>query len=474
MLAPQAEKLPTPPGVAPAEIHRTIPLAGTDAAGQIDFKYQNGNGLVSLVVRDAPLGAVLNALAQQQGINLAMGEDIKDQISVTLSDISFDEALSAVVALGGCTWNRQGNIVFVTRVGMEAKGGPQLQGRQVRVFPLNYISAMDVDLVIKGLLSPVGQSFINQTMSTDDRKTRELIVVEDLPGSMARIADCIAQLDQPPRQVLIEAHILQVDLKKDCQHGVNFNRLAKIAGVTINPYTTGFANPAATPSFFFNMTGPDMTNLLACLTSTTNAKSLASPKILALNGQEAMIQIGSRLGYRVTTATVTTSMQSVNFLETGVVLRVTPRITADNQVLMFVKPKVSTGSVDQVSGLPSEQTTEAGTATLLADGRGMLLGGLIKENDSNIQSKVPFLGDIWLLGLLFQRRAVVHERSEIIIALIPRIVPYAPEYEACAQALATQAATPLYQGALQPIPRPWEPDLYDAVKNPAPILPGFH
>ena len=294
-------------------------------------------------------------------------------------------------------------------------------------------------------------------------------MVDDLPAYVARIESYISQIDQPPRQVLIEVHILQIDLKDDLAHGVNFEALSKIANTNISIGTTGFANPAAPQAFFFETTGSNLLGLIEALQQTTDAKTLASPRILALNGQEARIQIGEQLGFRVTTTTETSTLESVEFLDVGVVLSITPRITRDGHVLMHVKPEVSNGSVNPETGLPEEETTEVETDVLLYDGHGMVIGGLIQERDENIQSKIPFLGDLPLVGALFQRRQVVKSRSEIVIVIIPHVLPFHPGPESRNRFDVHRTMQPLTTGAIHRYPRPYEPGRPDTFYNPRPI-----
>ena len=96
----------------------------------------------------------------------------------------------------------------------------------------------------------------------------------------------------------------------------------------------------------------------------------------------------------------------------------------------------------------------------------MVIGGMIKESDNEIQDKIPILGDMWLIGRLFQRRSVNRQRSEIIIVLIPRIAPYTPEGQEAEQVDVAKTVVPLFQGALQKTQRPWEAQLPDAIDNP--------
>ena len=459
-------KQSTDPINSPTPIPRTlrVPIDGVDDRGQIDIN--NHDGKIWLVVRNAPVGEVLGVLAQQQGLNIVTPQDIAARISVTLSSVTFEDALDGIMAVAGYTWVRRNKIILVTRIDQGAKVSPSTQGRELRVFPLDFVTSLEINKVVTGLLSPVGQSFASQTDPQDNRRSKELMVVEDLPKYVERIAKYIEQVDQPPKQVMIEAHILQVNLQDESTHGINWTAVAEAAGSQVSFATTGLANPLSTPTSFFTINGTDMDAVLEALRTTTDAKTLAKPKVLATNGQEARIQIGQKLGYFVTTTTQTSTLQNVQFLETGVVLRVTPFITSTGSVLMTVKPQVSTGSVNESTGLPSEETTEAETTALLPNGRGMVIGGLINENDIEIQSKVPLLGDMWLVGRMFQRRTMNKQRSEIIIVLIPRIVPYGAEAEQAQQIEIERARTPLLEGPLRRTHRPWEPDLADAMHNP--------
>ncbi len=435
-------------------------MTGTLPPGSVQVDPRNG--LVSIVVPDAPLNEVLSALARNQGLNLISAEDITARMSITLQDVPFEQALTQILSAAGYTWTRQDNVLIVTALSADRRLAPQAQGREVRVFSLDYVAATDVDLIVKGLLSVAGQSFATASADKDTRKTQETIVVEDLPEYLARIEQYIQQIDQPPRQVLIEVHILSVELKDDAKHGVNFDYFKNLGSPTISLETAGFADAGASPAFLFNIAAGELTLLLEALETTNDAKTLATPKVLALNGQEARIQIGEQLGFRVTTTTQTSTMESVEFLDVGVVLSVTPRITRDNNIVMTVKPEVSSGEINPATELPEEETTEVETSLMLPDGHGMIIGGLIRESDIETQTKIPLLGDVWLIGRLFQKRELKRKREEIIIALIPHIVPYAPVRQQMECDQFRRATTPLLYGPVLSAPRPDEPRFPDA------------
>lgn len=468
----QAEEMPRqePAIVAPVqpteETQRLrLPLGGPINADNVQLARHQDR--ISLTVRDAPLSAVLGLIAEQHGLNIVASDDTDQRISVTMSDVRLEDALDSILSVNGFAWTKQKDILVVSRVTAETKGFPSVQGRSVRVYPLNYVSAQDVDKVVKGLLSPVGQSFIIQASATDQRRTTEQLVVEDLPEYLARVDAYIGETDRRPRQVMVEAHVLQVTLKDDTSHGVNFNQLLKVAGSNVNIGTAGFASATASPAGLLTVSGHDLNTVIECLQVTTDAKTLASPKVAVLNGQEAHIQIGGKLGYLLTTTVQTTSMQSVNFLDFGVILKVTPVITAENKVLLNVKPQVSSARLNPANNLPESETTELETKVMLESGQAVVIGGLIKETNNDVQNKIPHLGNMWGIGRLFQRRLRSKERDEIIITLLPTIVPDDDDCLPGASDEAEQAHTPLMFGPLNCVDRTeWEPKLPDASQPP--------
>ena len=445
----------------PAPVQFEIPMQGQlPPASSI----QSHGPLITLSVRDAPLHSVLSLVANQQGLSIVAASDLAMPISVTLQPMPLETALDALMAISGCTWSRVSDVIYVTEVKKDSPENFVTQGRVLRVFTLNYLAANDLEKVVTGLLSPVGKVFAKQTDNKDKRKATEQLVVEDLAAYTDRIASYIAQVDQPPQQVVVEVRMLQVKLEDDTRHGINFDKLANISGTDVKVSTQSLATGVGQAAMF-TVDGSSFNTLLDCLSTTNDTKTLAAPKLLMINGQESKIQIGRRLGYFVTTTTQTSTLQDVQFLEVGVVLTVTPQISTDGQVLLKVRPKVSSGDINPTTTLPEEETTEVDTSIMVPDGHGVIIGGLIQEIDNERQSKVPFLGDIWLVGRLFQRRAVERERSEVVVALLPRIVPLGncPTPEELLDL--HRVETPLLTPTLQSAPRS-EPELNDAIKNP--------
>lgn len=451
-----------------SRVEGNLPISGWDA--DVDIA-QGANGRIDrLVVRDASLSKVLALLAQTYHLNIVAANDIDAVISITLRDVALEEALTAILSVANYTWVDRDGIILITSLD-DTQLSPEVQGRHAQIFELDFVSAAIISETVTNFLSPIGKMTVVESDPADNRRTREMIVVEDIPDALARIADYIAQVDCPPRQVLIEAHILQVTLRDNERNGVNFNALARIAGAKVNLKTVGFANPVASPAFLTTIDGTDLDAVIELLQTTNDTKSLGSPKVLVLNQQEASVHVGEDLGYQTTVTSELQSTQAPQFLQIGVLLRITPRITRDNRVLLHVRPEVSTGAINSETQVPNKRTTELETDVMLNNGQGMVIGGLIDEQDITNQSKVPYLGDMWRVGFLFRKSEVIKERKEVIIALIPRIQAYAPDYQDFEQGEYIRSATPLFKGPLCYVDRPYETHLPDGKRVAKPYFP---
>lgn len=441
----------------------TLPISQSTTPVDIE----STNGLISLSVRDATLRQVLAALAETQNLNLIIAAPADVPVTAEFKRRPLREVLSALLSSTGHTWTENDGVMLVTSIAAGAELAPEVQGRRVSVIELDFASAADLQPAVEGLLSAVGQSHFVETNPTDNRRTKELLIVEDLDPYVTRIEHYLAQADLAPRQVLIEVNLLQVNLEDGQRCGVDFNALSRVSGARLTLGGTGAASDydyqSNSPGFFIESSGGDLDSVIEALITTTDAKSVASPRLLAVNGQQSRIQIGERIGYLTSTiAQGGAVQQEPAFLEVGVVLELTPRITRDGRILLSVSPKVSTGAVNPETGAPDEETTELQTNALLNSGQGMVIGGLIQERDSTQINRVPLLGSLPYVNGLFQRRQVDKQRSELIVALVPHVLPYAdPAVHARNEHELHRARQPLTYGPLCRNPRPDEPRLYD-------------
>ncbi len=480
ILQPGSESLPSP------RIEGMLPLAGGDPAGDVQLT-PKGNGLISLTVRDASLSRVLALMAQTQHLNIVAANDIDAMISITLRDVPLEEALTSILSVANYTWVQRNNIILVTSLADANNLPPDVQGRQIQVFDLDFASALAVAESVTNFLSPIGKVTTSRSDATDNRRTRELVIVEDVPESLSRIATYIHQVDCPPRQVLIESHILQVKLSDDKRCGVDFHALCRLAGSDVNIFSLpGVASAGATgglsvptpvaPSFIATFTSHDLQAVIEALETTTDSKTLGSPKLLVLNGQEARIQVGETIYFSQTTTTETSTQQGAASVQTGVILRITPRITQDCRVLLHVAPEISAPSGERESPdlPPNISTVELQSDVMLRDGEGMIIGGLIDERDVTNQQKIPYLGDVRGVGWFFRHTRIEKERREVFFALIPRVQPYNQQYAEFEQGELVRTGVPLYEGPLQRVDRPWDPILPDGRRVYRRLIPPLH
>jgi type II secretory pathway component GspD/PulD (secretin) len=250
---------------------------------------------------------------------------------------------------------------------------------------------------------------------------RSLIVVEDLPDFVGRIGRILAEIDVQPQQILIEAKILEITLDDSESFGINWNKVFSSGGTTGSIGTAALAAPVVGPRFFFSLVNTNLEVFLAALSSKGRVRTLSTPKLLALENQEASTVIGDQTGYRVTTTINQVTTESIQFLESGVILRVTPSVDERGRIMMKIHPEVSTASISD--GIPSKKSTEVTTQLLAEDGQAVFIGGLIKTTAEQRRTGVPLLGDIPVLGNLFVRSEdKIGPNAETVVMITPHIV----------------------------------------------------
>jgi len=166
----------------------------------------------------------------------------------------------------------------------------------------------------------------------------------------------------------------------------------------------------------------DVSGFIEALEDVAETNLIASPQLRALNKQKAELIIGDRTSYSTVTQNGTTSIENVNFLDSGIVLNLRPFITPDGQIRMEIHPERSSATINPTTGLPDLQTTEVTTNVMIRDGHTVVIGGLIEEQMSDAKSQVPFLGAIPVIGNAFRSKREILTREELIILITPRIV----------------------------------------------------
>ncbi len=368
-------------------------------------------GRVSLAVRGADLAEVMEMLSRKERVNILLADGVDGQVSVNLYDVDLDEAIKSIAAAAGFAIERRNNTYFVVdrdEVGKHAPGGPT----QLRTFKVQYSDPEAVADILENHLSSYGK--------ITALPERRLLVVEDMPHFLNRITRLLRQIDQQPRQILIEAKILEIGLRDGESYGLDWARLFNYDSGDGAFGVRGLSNPGS-PGLFFDLVTPNIEVFLDSLRARDRLRTLSTPKILALEDQEAETIIGDRLGYNVTTTIDNVTTTSVEYLESGVILKVKPSVDGEGRVLLDIHPEVSSGTVSD-DGIPNQTTTEVTTTMLVESGQTAFIGGLIKHSTQETREGVPVLGDLPVIGLVFSNRAINSVNTELVVLITPYVV----------------------------------------------------
>lgn len=369
------------------------------------------NGRVTLAVRNADLAEVMEMLSRQERVNILLADGVDGEVSVNLYDVPLDRAIKSIATAAGYGLERRDDTYFIVErdeVGKHAAGGPT----QLRTFKVQYSKPEAVKDILKNYLSGYGE--------ITALPERGLLIVEDMPHFLNRIARLLRQIDREPKQILIEAKILEIGLRDGESYGLDWAKLFKSNGGSGSFGVRALANPGS-PGLFFDLVTPNVEVFLDTLRERDRLRTLSSPKILALEDQEAETIIGDRLGYNVTTTINQVTTTSVEYLESGVILRVRPSVDEQGRVLLDIHPEVSSGTVSD-DGIPNQTTTEVTTTMLVESGETVFIGGLIKRSTQETREGVPVLGDLPVLRALFSNRAINSVNSELVVLITPYLI----------------------------------------------------
>jgi len=295
-----------------------------------------------------------------------------------------------------------------------------------KVFSLRYAKADEVASKIQNLLTKnIGK------IEFDDRSNK--IFVTETKEKINEILKMIEAFDEKHTEVLIEAKILQITLSDQYKMGIDWQAI--VSDFHTLDFASNFDVLSSTDKSgklsIGTIASDDYSVLIEALETVGETNILSNPRIAVINNEEAKILVGSSEPYVTSETTTTasgpvTTAESVNFIEVGVKLFVTPTIHGDGYITMKIKPEVSslTGYVTTSTNnkIPTVDTSEAETTVTAKDGVTIIIGGLIKEQDIRTVNKVPILGDIPFLGSIFRNEDKSVTKTEIVIFLTPRII----------------------------------------------------
>ena len=261
-----------------------------------------------------------------------------------------------------------------------------------------------------------------------DPDTKCLIVTTDADTNTT-VARMIQQLDRPVPQALIKVLFLEVTHGDDSDVGadISYQRESSDGDETI--LKSIFGASSFTRGGTASILESDLRVTLSALAEISKMEVLSRPSIMARNNEEATITIGSEVPF-VRNSQVTDDgrvLNTVEYEDIGIILTVTPHITDDGMVELDVAPEISTLTGESVTisenvEAPTFAKRSAETRVLVPDGRTVVIGGLMADEETEVVRKVPILGNIWGLGALFRRTVKEKTKTELLIFLTPHVV----------------------------------------------------
>jgi type IV pilus assembly protein PilQ len=435
------------------------PVSATLYSGNKEYSGER----LTLNFQDIDARAVLQLLADISGRNIVVSDTVSGNVTLRLQNVPWDQAMDIVLATKGLDMRENGNVIIVApaneiasreKADLESRREiRQLEPLFSEYLQVNYAKAGDIARLLgqggeNSLLSERG------TVAIDDRTNT--LLLKDTADRISDIRRLVMKLDIPVRQVLIESRIVIVNDDFGRELGIKWgytgiadkgsDGLYAVTGLAegtdsivndfVNSGTVGLPNlndrymvnlPVATPAGSFALAILDDDYLidleLSAAQAEGNGEVISSPRVITANQKEARIEQGVEIPYQEASASGATT---TNFKDAVLSLTVVPQITPDDRIIMDLKvTKDSVGELvsDGFGGrVPSIDTRAVETQVLVENGQTVVLGGIYETERGEQTSKVPYLGDIPVLGALFRSTSVVSNKSELLIFVTPKIL----------------------------------------------------
>jgi Flp pilus assembly secretin CpaC len=376
-----------------------------------------GERTVSIDVKNADILDVLRLLAQQSGQNIITTQHVTGTTSVSLHNVPLSTALNLVVRTNGLEYRKVGNVYIVGTPEDLAKqfGSQGATGQQTVAFPIKYAKPDDL---AKQLANVVPSSAFTVDARTDT------LLVTGTPDIIQSVRNFLALADVPAPQIVFEVKVLDVTGSKNSNAGIAWSGASAIClfeqpvgGTTCPGTTTGGAGGIG-PNPFLRTT-LNVNGVINYLITTNQAQLLATPRVAALNNQQASLLIGQT--YPIVYYSAQAGNYQVQYIDIGVKLQITPVINTDGYITttMHVERSLISGFVQQYPILDNRKVDDT---LRVKDGDTIVLGGLIDDSTTDSMSKVPLLGDIPVFGALFKNRQQGKIHNEVVFLITPHIL----------------------------------------------------
>ncbi|HPE03938.1 MAG TPA: type IV pilus secretin PilQ [Thauera sp.] len=430
--------------------------------GRSDYKGEK----LSLNFQNVDVRSVLQVIADFTDFNIITSDSVQGNLTLRLKDVPWDQALDIILQAKGLDMRKNGNVIWIApgdelaareKLQLEAKAQiSDLEPLQTESFQINYHKAKEIFDFLKSkdqtMLSKRGSVVV------DERSNK--VFVTDVATRLQALRRLVQEIDVAPRQVLIEARIVEAsktfarDLGVRLGVGGAFGRIVgytedgapvrrstlggglgatrtmagQVAGVVdANPaglnlnLPADVSNPGLLSMVLWNNNATRFLNLeLSALEVDGRGRVISSPRVLTANQVEASIEQGTEIPYQEASSSGATS---VSFKKAVLSLKVKPQITPDGRLQLSIEVNKDRPLYEQtLLGVPPIETKNVKSEVLIENGGTVVIGGIYEEEESTGEDKVPLLGDVPVLGHLFKSQSRVSSRKELLVFITPRIV----------------------------------------------------
>ncbi len=401
-------------------------------------------GNISVEFKDADIQDVFRVLALKGNVSIVADPEVKGLVTVQITDVPWEKVLDVICRTYGYAYERETNIIRVTTLDKQGQ-----ENLVTEVFALNYAKAADVATSVSEMRSERGK------IKFDSRAN--LVIVTDIPTNIYKISKVIERLDSMTPQVTIEARIMETTFSNMEDIGLNWNASytasmssrattfpwpANNVGAKYDNYmprgdTADSFPTVSAPSFplstssdfsFGILDGSSFSLLLEAIETNGKTKILSNPSITTLDNEMAEIHVGTDwpiASYSYSEEQGRFVISGWEYKSYGVLLRVTPTINKNGYVTLKLHPEISDKQEEiefEGARVPVLSTQTVDATVMIKDGETLVIGGLIKDKVVRTKTKVPFLGDIPILGLMFQHKSEDVIRNNLLIFITPHIV----------------------------------------------------
>jgi type IV pilus assembly protein PilQ len=454
----------------------------TDPSKLTQGKGFNGEKL-SLNFQNIEVRSLLQVIADFTNFNIVTSDSVTGTLTLRLKDVPWDQALEIILQAKGLGMRKAGNVIWIApgdeiaareKAELESKASIEsLESVRTQGFQMNYAKAVDIAAQLNASQTGAAAAATAGTTSTNtgrilsprgsviaEPRTNQLFVT-DIPSRLEQIQQFIAKLDVPVRQVLIEARIVEADDKFGRSLGVrlggsdlrgvrggdsgysvgggnrialggSYNAVSSTTGESVNTLDTsntsfvnlpalglGGVSPASFAVSLFSASANRFLNLeISALEADSRGKIVSSPRVVTADQVKAVIEQGVEYPYQTTAPNGGTT---ISFKKAGLKLEVTPQITPEGNIILDVEVnKDSPGEI--LSGARAINTKRVQTQVLVENGGTVVIGGIFESVESDGETKVPFLGDLPVMGNLFKTRNKTADKSEMLVFITPKVI----------------------------------------------------